>query len=77
MGLMCKSYAVATYIKTGDTQKETCARVQSVTECVMTYLSESVGEQDELYYPFEEAFREQVSPSLVEHLKKRWTSETP
>jgi hypothetical protein len=61
---------ISAYLKTGDTQKETVARVQSVAECMMTYFSESVGEGDDLYYPFEESFREQVSPSLVEHLEK-------
>jgi hypothetical protein len=60
---------MATCIKTGDTQKETVTRVQSVAECVMNYLSGSVGEGVELYYPFEETFREQISPSLLEHLE--------
>jgi hypothetical protein len=47
---------MAVYLKNGDTQKETVAWVQSVAECVMTYVSDSVGEGGELYYPFEEAF---------------------
>jgi hypothetical protein len=43
---------MTTYIKSGDSPEETVARVKSLAECVMTYLSESA-----LYYPFEEAFR--------------------
>jgi hypothetical protein len=35
---------------------------------VMTYLSESVGEGGEMYYPFEEAFREHVSPGILKLL---------
>jgi hypothetical protein len=35
----------------------------------MTYLSKSVGEGDEMYYPFEEAFREQISPGLLKLLE--------
>jgi hypothetical protein len=31
----------------------------------MTYLSESVGGGDYIYYLFEEAFREQVSPGVL------------
>jgi hypothetical protein len=45
------------------------ARVKDVAECVMTYLSGSVGEGDEMYYPFEEAFREHVSPGLLKLLE--------
>jgi hypothetical protein len=56
---------MATYLKCGNTQKETVARVKVLAECVGTYLSESVGEGGELYYHFEEAFREQVSPGLL------------
>jgi hypothetical protein len=44
------------------------SRVKAVAECVMTYLSESFGEGDEMYYPFEEAFRGQVSPGLLKLL---------
>jgi hypothetical protein len=47
-----------TYLQCGDTREDTVARVKAVTECVVTYLSESVREGDEMYYPFEEAFRE-------------------
>jgi hypothetical protein len=47
---------MATYIKCGYTQEETVAWVKAVAECVMTILS---------YYPFEEAFRGQVSPGLL------------
>jgi hypothetical protein len=43
---------LATYIKCGDTCEDTVARVKAVAECVMTYLSESIGEGDEMYYPF-------------------------
>jgi hypothetical protein len=60
---------MATYLKYGDTREDTLARVKAVAECVMTYLSESVGEGDEMYYPFEEAFREQVSPGLLKLLE--------
>jgi hypothetical protein len=56
---------MATYLKCGDTRADTVAWVKAVAECVMTYLSESVGEGDHIYYPFEEAFREQVSPGLL------------
>jgi hypothetical protein len=56
---------LATYVKCGDTREDTVSRVKAVAECVMTYLSESVGEGDEMYYPFEEAFRGQVSPGLL------------
>jgi hypothetical protein len=59
---------MATYLKCGDTREDTVARVKAVSECVMTYLSESFGEGDEMYYPFEEAFREQVSPVLLKLL---------
>jgi hypothetical protein len=41
------------------------SRVKAIAECVMTYLSESVGEGGEMYYPFEEAFRGQASPGLL------------
>jgi hypothetical protein len=61
---------MATYIKYGNNQEETVARVKAVAECVMTYLSESVGEWDDLHYPFEEAFRKQVNPSLLTLLEK-------
>ena len=61
---------MATYLQCGDTPEETTDRVKAVAECVMTYLSESVGEGDDLYYPFEEAFREKVSPKLMDHLEK-------
>jgi hypothetical protein len=44
--------------------------VKSAAECEMTYLSESVGEGYELYYPFEEASREQVRPSILTLLEK-------
>jgi hypothetical protein len=56
---------MATYLKCGDTREDMVVRVKAVTECVMTYLSKSVGEGDERYYPFEEAFREQVSPGIL------------
>jgi hypothetical protein len=49
---------MATYLKCGDTCEDTLARVKAVAECVMTYLSESVGEGDAMYYPFEEALCE-------------------
>jgi hypothetical protein len=55
---------MATYLKCGGTQEETVARVKAAAECVVTYLSESVGEGGELYYPFDEAFGEQVHPSI-------------
>jgi hypothetical protein len=42
------------YVKFGDTREDTVYRVKAVAECVMTYLSESVGEGGEMYYPFEE-----------------------
>jgi hypothetical protein len=45
------------------------AQVKAVSECVMTYLSESVGEGDDMYYPFEEAFREQASPVILKLLE--------
>jgi hypothetical protein len=48
---------MTTYLKSGDTLEETVPRVKSLAECVMTYLSESVGEWGKLYYHFEEAFR--------------------
>jgi hypothetical protein len=60
---------LATYLKCGDTREDTVARVKAVAECVMNYLSESVGEGDDMYYPFEEAFREQVSPGLLKLLE--------
>jgi hypothetical protein len=60
---------MATYLNCGDTREDTVARVKAVSECVMTYLSESVGEGDEMYYPFEEAFHEQVSPGLLKLLE--------
>jgi hypothetical protein len=39
---------MATYLKCGDTQEETVERVKAIAECAMTYLSESVGEANEL-----------------------------
>jgi hypothetical protein len=60
---------MATYLKCGDTREDTVPRVKAVVECVMTYLSESVGEGDGMYYPFEEAFREEVSPVLLKLLE--------
>jgi hypothetical protein len=57
------------YLKCGDTREYMVARVKAVTKCVMTYLSESVAEGDGIYYPFEEAFREQVSPGLLKLLE--------
>jgi hypothetical protein len=60
---------MATYLKCGDTHADTVARVKAVAECMMTYLSESVGEGNEMYYPFGEAFREQVSPGLLKLLE--------
>jgi hypothetical protein len=56
---------MVTYLKCGDTQEETVALVKAVAECVMTNLYESVGEGDNLYYPFEEAFQVQVSPRIL------------
>jgi hypothetical protein len=56
---------MAMYLKCGDTQEDTVARVKVVVECVMTYLSESVGKGNKMHYPFEEAFHEQVSPNLA------------
>jgi hypothetical protein len=56
---------MAMYLKCGDTPDDTVTRVNALAECVMTYLSESVGEGDEMYYPFEEALHEQVSPGLL------------
>jgi hypothetical protein len=56
---------LTTYVKCGDTREDTVSRVKAVAEFVMTYLSESVGEGDEMYYPFEEAFCGQVSPGLL------------
>jgi hypothetical protein len=60
---------MATYLKCGDPCEDMVARVKAVAECVMTYWSESVGEGDNMYYPFEEAFCEQVSPSLLKLLE--------
>ena len=60
---------MATYLKCGDTPEETTERVKAVAECVMTYLSESVGEGDDLYYPFEEAFQGKISPSILTRLE--------
>jgi hypothetical protein len=60
---------MATYLKCGDTREDTVVRVKAGAEFVMTYLSESVGEGDEMYYPFEEAFCEQVSPGLLKLLE--------
>jgi hypothetical protein len=34
---------MATYLKCGNIQEDTLAQVKAVAECVMTYLSESVG----------------------------------
>jgi hypothetical protein len=56
---------LATYVNRGDTRADTVSRVKAKAECVMTYLSESVGEGGEMYYPFEEAFHGQVSPGLL------------
>jgi hypothetical protein len=56
---------LAAYGKCCDTRKDTVSQVKAVAECAMTYLSESVGEGDDMYYPFEEAFRWQVSPSIL------------
>jgi hypothetical protein len=53
---------MATNLKCGDTHQDTVARVNALAECVITYFYESVGEGGDMYYPFEEAFREQVSP---------------
>jgi hypothetical protein len=53
---------MATYLKCGDTPEDMVTWVKAVGECVMTYLSESVGEGDDMSYPFEEAFCEQFSP---------------
>jgi hypothetical protein len=45
-------------------------RVKAVAECVMTYLSKSMGEGAEIMnYPFEEEFREQVSPGILKLLE--------
>jgi hypothetical protein len=60
---------MATYLKCGDTHEDTVARVKAVAECVMTYLSESVGGGDEMYYPFEEAFRKQFIPGILKLLE--------
>jgi hypothetical protein len=60
---------MARYLNCGDTCKDTVARVKAVAECVMTYLSESVGERDAMYYLFEEAFCEQVSPGILKLLE--------
>jgi hypothetical protein len=58
-----------TYLKCGGNCEDTVAWVKDVEECVMTYLSESVGEGDEMYYPFEEEFRKEVSPGLLKLLE--------
>jgi hypothetical protein len=58
-----------TYLKCGDTREDMVTRVKAVAECVMTYLSESVREGDDMCYPFEEAFREQDSPGLLKLLE--------
>jgi hypothetical protein len=60
---------MATYLKCGDTFEDTVARVKAEAECVITYVSERVGEGDKMYYPFEEAFLEQGSPSLLKLLE--------
>jgi hypothetical protein len=60
---------MVTYLKCGDTPDDTVAQVKAVAECVMTYVSEIVREGDGMYYPFEEAFREQVIPSLLKLLE--------
>jgi hypothetical protein len=60
---------MAKYLKCGDTREDTVARVKAVAKCVMTYLSKSVEEGDEMYNPFEEAFREQVSPGILKLLE--------
>jgi hypothetical protein len=39
---------MAAYIKYGYTCEDTVAQVKAVAECVMTYLSESMGEWDEM-----------------------------
>jgi hypothetical protein len=56
---------LATYVKCGDTHEDTVSWVKAVAECVMTYMSESVGEGDDMYYPFEESFCGQVIPGLL------------
>jgi hypothetical protein len=60
---------LTTYVSCGDTLEDTVSRVKAVAECVMTYLSESVGYWDEMYYTFEEVFGEQVSPGLLKLLE--------
>jgi hypothetical protein len=60
---------MATYLKCGNKKEEKFARVKDVSECLMPYLSESVGDEDELCYPFEEAFCEQVGPGLFNLLE--------
>jgi hypothetical protein len=60
---------MATYLKWGDNREDMVARVKAVSECVMTYFNESVGEGDGMYYPFEEALLEQVSPGLLKLLE--------
>jgi hypothetical protein len=56
---------MATYLKCGDTQEETVVQVKAVAECLISYLSENVGEWNELDYPFEEAFRKQVGSGIL------------
>jgi hypothetical protein len=60
---------IATNLKCGDTQEETIKWVKSIAECVMTNLCESVGEGDELCYPFEDAFRVDASQCLLTFLE--------
>jgi hypothetical protein len=40
---------MATYLKCDDTRENKVARVKAVAECVMNYLSESVGEGDDMF----------------------------
>jgi hypothetical protein len=35
---------LATYVKCGDTREDTVSQVKALAECMMTYMSESVGE---------------------------------
>jgi hypothetical protein len=56
---------MADYLKCGDTHEDMVARVKDVAECVMVFLSESVGEGETMYYPFEVVFHKQVSPNLA------------
>jgi hypothetical protein len=61
---------MTTYFKFASMEEETLECIRDVAESFDIMLSESYGEGDDLYYPFEEGYKAKATPGLLKYLKQ-------